>query len=73
MTTSRILAALVFVAHTATAQGPERPFGTLRDQAEQQQQWLEQRMTTVLPALMQDEDEEVDPSTLGRPEPEDEV
>jgi len=29
-----------------------RPFGTLREQAERQQRWLEQRMTTVLPALM---------------------
>lgn len=27
-------------------------------------------VSTVLPAVMQDEDEEVDPSTLGRPEPE---
>lgn len=30
-------------------------------------------VSTVLPAVMQDEDEEVDPSTLGRPEPEDDV
>ncbi len=29
-----------------------RPFGTLREQAVIQQRWLEQRMTTVLPALM---------------------
>jgi hypothetical protein len=29
-------------------------------------------VSTVLPKSMQDEDEEVDPSTLGRPEPEDE-
>lgn len=29
-----------------------RPFGTLREQAERQQQWLEQRLTTALPALM---------------------
>ncbi len=29
-----------------------RPFGTLREQAVVQQQWLEQRMTTVLPMLM---------------------
>jgi TIR domain len=27
-------------------------------------------VSTVLPAVMQDEDEEIDPSTLGRPEPE---
>jgi hypothetical protein len=30
----------------------ERPFGTLREQAARQQRWLEERMTTVLPALM---------------------
>ncbi len=30
----------------------ERPFGTLREQAALQQRWLEERMTTVLPALM---------------------
>ena len=29
-----------------------RPFGTLREQAAVQQQWLRQRMETVLPALM---------------------
>jgi len=29
-----------------------RPFGTLREQASLQQRWLDQRMTTVLPALM---------------------
>jgi Xaa-Pro aminopeptidase len=29
-----------------------RPFGTLRAQADKQQQWLDQRMKTVLPALM---------------------
>ncbi len=34
------------------AQAPERPFGTLREQAEVRQQWLETRLRTVLPALM---------------------
>ena len=29
-----------------------RPFGTLREQAEMQQRWLSQRLSTVLPALM---------------------
>jgi hypothetical protein len=29
-----------------------RPFGTLREQAEMQQRWLQQRMEIVLPALM---------------------
>ena len=41
----------------ATAAGGQqiqtyRPFGTLRDQADLQQRWLDQRMKTVLPALM---------------------
>lgn len=30
-------------------------------------------VSTILPAVMQDEDEEIDPSTLGRPEPEEDV
>jgi hypothetical protein len=30
----------------------ESPFGSLREQAELQQQWLERRMETILPALM---------------------
>ena len=34
------------------AQSPERPFGTLREQADLQQQWLAQRLETQLPALM---------------------
>jgi len=29
-----------------------RPFGTLREQAAVEQRWLDQRMTSVLPALM---------------------
>jgi Xaa-Pro aminopeptidase len=36
----------------AGAQQPRRPFGTLREQAEMQQRWLEQRLKTVLPGLM---------------------
>lgn len=35
-----------------TAQAPTRPFGTLREQAGVQQQWLARRMETVLPGLM---------------------
>ena len=31
---------------------PSRPFGTLREQADMQQRWLQTRMTTVLPAIM---------------------
>jgi Xaa-Pro aminopeptidase len=30
----------------------QRPFGTLREQAAEQQRWLDERMKTVLPALM---------------------
>ena len=35
-----------------TADTVARPFGTLREQADVQQRWLEERMTTVLPLLM---------------------
>jgi Xaa-Pro aminopeptidase len=52
MSTSRILAAIVLTASSVSAQGIERPFGTLREQAVEQQKWLDERMTTVLPALM---------------------
>ncbi|MFN0097288.1 MAG: M24 family metallopeptidase [Gemmatimonadaceae bacterium] len=34
------------------AQTPRRPFGELREQATRQQRWLDQRLRTVLPALM---------------------
>ena len=37
---------------TQSAAQPRRPFGTLREQADMQQQWLEKRLKTVLPALM---------------------
>jgi hypothetical protein len=37
---------------TAQQGAPARPFGTLREQAEIQQRWLNSRMTTVLPAIM---------------------
>ncbi|MBX3174017.1 MAG: aminopeptidase P family protein [Gemmatimonadaceae bacterium] len=49
------LLAVVTCATTATvaaSQQPRRPFGTLREQAELRQHWLERRLTTVLPALM---------------------
>ncbi|HUF29415.1 MAG TPA: M24 family metallopeptidase [Gemmatimonadaceae bacterium] len=45
-----ITVALVLAGPAAGAQ--ERPFGTLREQAEVQQRWLVERMETVLPALM---------------------
>ena len=34
------------------AQGPDRPFGTLREQAAMQQEWLRKRLDTFLPGLM---------------------
>lgn len=45
-------AALLLAAPSALAQSPQRPFGTLREQAALQQQWLAKRLDTVLPALM---------------------
>ncbi|HEU4629846.1 MAG TPA: M24 family metallopeptidase [Gemmatimonadaceae bacterium] len=58
----RPLAVLALAAALATplaaqpaappAPTPTRPFGTLREQAALQQRWLEERMETVLPALM---------------------
>ena len=42
---------LLGVASSASAQ-LKRPFGTLREQAELQQSWLEKRLKTVLPGLM---------------------
>ncbi|HEX6630637.1 MAG TPA: M24 family metallopeptidase [Gemmatimonadaceae bacterium] len=61
----RLLATLVVVASLAAPEAAplaaqaaarptvaERPFGTLREQAALQQQWLEERLRTVLPALM---------------------
>jgi len=42
----------VFAARSADAQSPQRPFGTLREQAAMQQQWLRKRLDTFLPALM---------------------
>jgi Xaa-Pro aminopeptidase len=40
------------VASTAAAQSSPRPFGTLREQAAMQQEWLRKRLDTFLPALM---------------------
>ncbi|MHB1330082.1 MAG: M24 family metallopeptidase, partial [Gemmatimonadales bacterium] len=36
----------------ASVQAQERPFGTVRQQAERQQAWLAKRLETVLPSLM---------------------
>ena len=46
------LAGVLLAAAVPLAAQPTRPFGTLKDQADRQQQWLQQRLTTVLPALM---------------------
>ena len=48
------LAAVLFAAQLAPNALPtaERPFGTLRDQAVQQEAWLKERLDTFLPALM---------------------
>lgn len=48
-----VTAALVLSAWNAgAAQEPARPFGTLREQADLQQQWLAKRLETNLPMLM---------------------
>jgi Xaa-Pro aminopeptidase len=48
------IAALLIPVAIASAQesAAQRPFGTLREQAETQQQWLKRRMETILPAMM---------------------
>ena len=52
LTLRALCAAALAVALPASADAQTRPFGTLREQAEQQQRWLQQRLTTVLPGLM---------------------
>jgi Xaa-Pro aminopeptidase len=54
MTHARTLALLALVASSVHAQEirTTRPFGTLREQADVQQRWLQRRLETVLPALM---------------------
>ena len=49
---ARLLPIVLLAAAVPLAAQPARPFGTLKDQADRQQQWLQQRLTTVLPALM---------------------
>jgi Xaa-Pro aminopeptidase len=48
----RSIVLLAGCASLVGAQEPRRPFGTLRDQATIQQRWLQQRMDSVLPAIM---------------------
>jgi Xaa-Pro aminopeptidase len=49
---SAALAAMLLLPAAASAQAPVRPFGTLREQADLEQRWLEKRLETVLPGLM---------------------
>lgn len=42
------------IGSTAQAQSVERPFGTLREQADVRQDWLRQRLDSVLPRLMRE-------------------
>ncbi len=49
---SRLAFLVLALAPALPAQQLQRPFGTLREQAATQQRWLEQRLRTVLPALM---------------------
>jgi len=46
-----LTAALASVVHAQDVK-LNRPFGTLREQADMQQRWLQRRMETVLPAVM---------------------
>jgi Xaa-Pro aminopeptidase len=48
----RVPLVLLILGASISAQTPDRPFGTLREQAEMQQRWLKQRLDTILPPLM---------------------
>jgi Xaa-Pro aminopeptidase len=47
-----VLTVLLLAAPVSAQPAPERPFGTLREQAAMQQEWLKKRLDTFLPALM---------------------
>jgi Xaa-Pro aminopeptidase len=47
-----VIALIVCVAPSAAQPSIQRPFGTLREQAAMQQEWLKTRLDTFLPALM---------------------
>src|SRR6476646_2995418 len=49
---TRLVSILLAIATFPVAAQPTPPFGPPKDQADRQQQWLQQRLTTVLPALM---------------------
>ena len=48
-------ALLAVAAGAVRAQTPERPFGTLREQAAVRQEWLELRLERVLPRIMREQ------------------
>src|SRR5438046_4082543 len=48
----KLLLGTVLCAIPVVVSAQERPFGTLREQAAMQQQWLTKRLDTFLPALM---------------------
>jgi Xaa-Pro aminopeptidase len=50
--TALLLATIAVALPSAAQPAPERPFGTLREQAAMQQAWLRQRLDTFLPGLM---------------------
>ena len=52
MKPTALILALAAAPLTAQQIQTYRPFGTLREQADMEQRWLDQRMKTVLPALM---------------------
>ena len=47
-----VIVLLLCAAPVAAQSSPVRPFGTLREQAALQQEWLKKRLDTFLPALM---------------------
>ena len=47
-----LLVVSLFPRHALAQPVPERPFGTLREQAAQQQEWLRKRLDGFLPGLM---------------------
>jgi hypothetical protein len=63
MSRKALLASVVLLIATtplwSQSQAPFRPLGTLREQAQLQQLWLEQRLETVLPQLMREQNIEM--------------
>ena len=49
------LALLLAASPLAAQTRPQRPFGTLREQAAVQQRWLQYRLDTILPGLMREQ------------------